>query len=375
GATPGNADFTRIMSTTRTHRDPSLWSCSARSGQCTHDQIRPNPAVRRKGCVIRTTSPGSSRPPPGSRRTSTLSDAVSSAPSTCRRRERGSPWQRSPRMPASRTRVNSRTTSSASSASRGGGSGCPQESPSWPQAAPRTPSVSRLASVCGRGACRPEARLAGSESFPSRCRARVCPSRRTLRKTRAANIAFPLRGVNQMATEGTLSRAWDQHLALEFAVKDPDQALATMTANPSVNVVALMVGGRGRAEVREFYAHYFIPQIPADMETIPVSRTIGRDRVVDELVLRFTHSIRMDWLLPRIAPAGKRVEVPMVAIVQFEGDKVAHERLYWDQASMLVQIGLLDRTLPVRGGEIAAQVLNPTQPMNELIRRESNKNR
>ncbi|HJZ94013.1 MAG TPA: nuclear transport factor 2 family protein [Gemmataceae bacterium] len=178
-----------------------------------------------------------------------------------------------------------------------------------------------------------------------------------------------------MATEGTLSRAWDQHLALEFAVKDPDQALATMTANPSVNVVALMVGGRGRAEVREFYAHYFIPQIPADMETIPVSRTIGRDRVVDELVLRFTHSIRMDWLLPGIAPTGKRVEVPMVAIVQFEGDKVAHERLYWDQASMLVQIGLLDRTLPVRGGEIAAQVLNPTQPMNELIRRESNKNR
>ena len=89
----------------------------------------------------------------------------------------------------------------------------------------------------------------------------------------------------------------------------------------------------------------------------------------DELIMRFTHSIRMDWLLPGIAPTGKRVEVPMVAIVQFDGDKVAHEHIYWDQASLLVQVGLLDRTLPVRGGEIAAQVLNPTQPMNELIRR------
>jgi carboxymethylenebutenolidase len=81
----------------------------------------------------------------------------------------------------------------------------------------------------------------------------------------------------------------------------------------------------------------------------------------------------MDWFLPGIPPTGKRVEVPFVAIIQFEGDKIAHEHLYWDQASVLVQVGLLDRTLPVRGGEIAAQVLNPTQPMNELIRRALNK--
>ena len=102
---------------------------------------------------------------------------------------------------------------------------------------------------------------------------------------------------------------------------------------------------------------------------ITVSRTIGQGRVVDELVARFTHSIRMDWLLPGIPPTGKRIELPFVVIVQFEGDKLAHEHLYWDQASVLVQVGLLDRTLPVRGGEIAAQMLNPTQRMNELIRR------
>jgi carboxymethylenebutenolidase len=175
-----------------------------------------------------------------------------------------------------------------------------------------------------------------------------------------------------MGTEGTLSNAWDQHLASEFAAKSADQALATMTAEPYVNMVPLMIGARGRIELHDFYANHFLNQIPTDMEMVTVSRTIGQGRVVDELIARFTHSIRMDWLLPGIAPTGNRVEFPFVVIVQFEGDKVAHEHLYWDQASVLVQIGLLDRTLPVRGGEIAAQVLNPTQPMNELIRRALN---
>jgi carboxymethylenebutenolidase len=178
-----------------------------------------------------------------------------------------------------------------------------------------------------------------------------------------------------MATDGTLSSAWDEHLASEFAAKSPEQALATMTAEPYVNTVALMIGGRGRDEVSEFYANHFLSQIPPDLETVPVSRTVGQGRVVDELILRFTHSIHLDWLLPGIPPTGKRVEIPMVAVVQFEGDKVAHEHIYWDQASVLVQVGLLDRTLPVRGGEIAAQVLKPTQPMNELIRRAMKKPR
>jgi carboxymethylenebutenolidase len=178
-----------------------------------------------------------------------------------------------------------------------------------------------------------------------------------------------------METEATLSSAWDQHVSSEFAAKSADQALATMSANPHVNMVPLMIGARGREELHDFYANHFLPQIPSDMEMVPVSRTIGGGRVVDELIARFTHSIRMDWLLPGIAPTGKRVEMPFVVIVQFEGDKVAHEHLYWDQASVLVQIGLLDRALPVRGGEIAAQVLNPTQPMNELIPRAWNERR
>ena len=178
-----------------------------------------------------------------------------------------------------------------------------------------------------------------------------------------------------MQTEGTLSGAWDQHLASEFADKSAARALATMTADPYVNIVPLMIGARGRNELHDFYANHFLSQIPPDMETVPVSRTIGQGRVVDELIMRFTHTIGLDWLLPGIPPTGKRVEVPFIVIVQFEGDKVAHEHLYWDQASVLVQIGLLDRGLPVRGGEIAAQVLNPSRPMNELIRRAMNNDR
>jgi len=175
-----------------------------------------------------------------------------------------------------------------------------------------------------------------------------------------------------METEGALSSAWDQHLASEFAAKSADQALATMPATPHDNVVPLWVGARGRTELHDFYANHFLNQIPPDMETVPVSRTIGQGRVVDESIMRFTHSIRMDWILPGIPPTGKRVELPFVVIVQFERDKLAHEHLYWDQASVLVQVGLLERSLPVRCGEIAAQVLNPTQPMNELIRRALN---
>ena len=176
------------------------------------------------------------------------------------------------------------------------------------------------------------------------------------------------------ADEQKLDDVWNQHLRAEFAAHSADQALPTMTAESYVNVIPLMIGGRGRDGVRDFYANHFVSQIPPDMEMVPVSRTIGQGRVVDEIIVRFTHSIRMDWFLPGIPPTGKRVEVLLIAIIQFEGDKIAHEHIYWDQASVLVQVGLLDRTLPVRGGEIAAQVLNPTQPMNELIRRALNKN-
>src|SRR5262245_32943764 len=118
--------------------------------------------------------------------------------------------------------------------------------------------------------------------------AEICPRLTTY-------FVHDLRGAAEMESEATLSNAWDQHLASEFAAKSADRALATMTAHPHVNIVPLMIGARGRRELHDFYANHFLSQIPPDMEMITVSRTIGQDRVVDELVGRFTHSIRMDW--------------------------------------------------------------------------------
>jgi carboxymethylenebutenolidase len=122
----------------------------------------------------------------------------------------------------------------------------------------------------------------------------------------------------------------------------------------------VLTGGVGLDEVRKFYAERFITQQPPGVEIIPVSRTVGNDRVVDELLYGFTHSIEMDWLLPGVPATGKRVEVPMVVVVQFPEGKIASEHIYWDQASVLVQVGLIDQEeLPVSGGESARKILDP----------------
>jgi carboxymethylenebutenolidase len=102
----------------------------------------------------------------------------------------------------------------------------------------------------------------------------------------------------------------------------------------------------------------------------PVARTIGDDRIIDEFVFRCTHSVRMDWLAPGIAPTGRRIEIAKVVAVEFRDGKIAAERIYWDQASVLVQLGLIDPAhLPVAGAEAARKVLDPALPSNGLIRR------
>ena len=172
------------------------------------------------------------------------------------------------------------------------------------------------------------------------------------------------------AEQQKLSNLWDAHLSAEFEALSADEAIATMVANPRVYVAPVMAGGEGKEEVYEFYSKHFVPQIPPGAEMIPVSRTVGQGRVVEEMVFRFSHTIQMDWMLPGIAPTGKRVEVGLLVIVQFDGDKLAHEHVYWDQASVLVQLGLLDRAaLPVVGAEGARSVLDRRIPLNDLIRR------
>jgi carboxymethylenebutenolidase len=142
-----------------------------------------------------------------------------------------------------------------------------------------------------------------------------------------------------------------------------------MVPDAYVNHIPVMTGGVGHEQLREFYGRYFIPQQPPDIEIVPVSRTIGADRLVDEMIVRFTHT-QMDWLVPGLAPTGRRAEVPVVVIVQFRERKLAHEHIYWDQASLLVQLGVLDPAgLPVAGAETARKVQDPDLPSNELIRR------
>src|SRR6516165_7293295 len=170
-----------------------------------------------------------------------------------------------------------------------------------------------------------------------------------------------------------LSDLWDEHVRDEFGIKDANAALDTMTPDAYVNHVPVLTGGVGKEELREFYAEHFIPKMPADTEIVPISRTIGSKRVVDEMIIRFTHTIEIDWMLPGIPATGKRVEVPTVAIVQFRDGKLFNEHIYWDQASVLVQLRLLDSAkLPAAGVEVARKVADPTLPSNQIMKRAGN---
>jgi len=172
------------------------------------------------------------------------------------------------------------------------------------------------------------------------------------------------------ADEQKLNDVWNEHLRAEFNAHSADETVATMIAEPLINQVPVMIGGDGKEEVYKFYAKYCLPQIPTDFEIVPVSRTIGQGRLVDEIVVKFTHTISMDWMLPGVPPTGKRVEVGVVVVVQFDGDKMVHEHLFWDQASVLVQLGLLQQDgLPVVGADGARSLLDRSIRLNGLIHR------
>lgn len=165
-----------------------------------------------------------------------------------------------------------------------------------------------------------------------------------------------------------LGAIFDEHVANEFVAMDVDATMATMSSDPCVNHVPTMMGGVGRAAVEKFYADHFVGHWPSDTTIKPVSRTVGTNRVVDELVLSFTHDVPMDAFLPGVAPTGRPVRLAVVALVDFEDDKVAAERIYWDQASLLVQVGLLDdASLPVTGSVQADKVLDNDIRGNQLL--------
>jgi len=177
----------------------------------------------------------------------------------------------------------------------------------------------------------------------------------------------------QRKTASELERLWEEHIRHEFSTRSTEDTLRTMVEDAYVDHVPVLTGGSGHHELRQFYSTHFIPRMPPDMEMTPVSRTIGTDQLVDEMVISFTHTIEMDWMLPGIPPTGRPVEAPLVVIVRFRDGKLAHEHIYWDQASVLVQLGLLDsEKLPVVGVESARKVLDPAMLANRLIKRARN---
>ena len=166
-----------------------------------------------------------------------------------------------------------------------------------------------------------------------------------------------------------LGAVFDAHVGAEFVDKDVAATMATMTAEPYLTHVPTMTGGTGRAEVERFYRDHFVGHWPDDVQVMSISRTVEQNRVIDELIVSFTHDREMRVFLPGVPPTGRKVVLPHVVVMGFdEAGRVAYEHIYWDQASLLVQVGLLDPTrLPVSGAEQASRLLDPARPANEMI--------
>jgi carboxymethylenebutenolidase len=168
-----------------------------------------------------------------------------------------------------------------------------------------------------------------------------------------------------------LGAVFDAHVRAEFVDKDVAETMATMVAEPYLTHVPTLAGGTGRKEVESFYRSYFVGHWPDDVEVRTLSRTVGENRVVDELIVSFTHDREIETYLPGVPPTGRKVVLPNVVVMGFDDDgHVAYEHIYWDQASLLVQIGLLDpKALPVTGAEQARRLVDPSEPANGLIAR------
>ena len=202
-------------------------------------------------------------------------------------------------------------------------------------------------------------------------RAMLAGLRRLLALVGAAAL-LPATRTAQARTDDGLSRhamvdLFDKHVGAELA-GNLDATMATMNDSPYLNHVPTMAGGFGREAVRAFYRDHLVGKFfPPDVKMTAVSRTVGDTSIVDEVLISFTHTTAIDWLLPGVAPTGKRVEMAVAAIVGFKDGKISHEHIYWDQASVLVQIGLLDpKGLPVSGAELARKIANPSLPPRQI---------
>ncbi len=172
----------------------------------------------------------------------------------------------------------------------------------------------------------------------------------------------------QIGPDYDLAALWEEHIRHEFDTRNVPATMATMVPEPYVNHIPTMTGGVGYKQLSRFYRYHFIHNNPQDMALVPISRTVGATQIVDEFIMRFTHDTEIDWMLPGVAPTGRYVEIPMLGVVKFRGPKLYHEHIYWDQASVLVQLGLLQPAgLPVAGIETAHKLLDETLPSNTLM--------
>lgn len=168
---------------------------------------------------------------------------------------------------------------------------------------------------------------------------------------------------------------------MQYLQKNALGTINTMTTETSINHVPTMTGGVGKRDLYRFYREHFIPGNPPSMKMRLLSRTIGIDRVVDEILLSFRHTQEMPWILPGVPPTDKQVEVALVMVVCIRAGKLVQENVYWDQATVLVQIGALDPNFvpkdlkskgmqrqPVVGADAVKKILDPENvPSNQLI--------
>lgn len=173
------------------------------------------------------------------------------------------------------------------------------------------------------------------------------------------------KNTNRIKEKGSfvnLGNVFDKHVKFEFEDKDVDSTMKTMVKEPYVHHVPIMTGGVGYDNVYNFYKNDFVGKMPKDTKILRVSRTVGKNQVVDELILSFTHDMEIKSMIPGIQPTGKYVELPHVVVMKFKGNKIVHEHIYWDQASLLTQIGVLNpMELPITGVE-------QSQKLKELSR-------
>jgi|SRR5437867_4888379 len=145
----------------------------------------------------------------------------------------------------------------------------------------------------------------------------------------------------------------------EFIDHDVEATLKTMFKEPYVHNVATLKGGNGYKGVYDFYKNHFVGKMRQDTTGTKVSRTKGKDEVVEELLISFTHDRQIDFMLPGIPPTGKFVQLPHVVVMKFKGNKIAHEHIYRDQGSLLDQVDLLDSNkVPVVGVEQAKVLIS-----------------